>query len=133
MNTIFVDSLNWLEYAKDSAGSLWLLDYPSAAMHGGGPQRKRQLTSDASVLHAFEKLLRVLARYSDELHANSETTRPHLSAIGNLAAAFAVGAQVSLSLSQARRAFGWSFLPEPWGDPVEPAWAEFVAVAENAA
>lgn len=132
MNTIFVDSLNWLEYAKDSEGNLWLLDYPHSEMHGDGPRRQRQLVSDARVLQAFEALLHVMARHTDELHANSKTTQPHLSAIGGLASAFADGKLVNKSLSQARRTFGWSFLPEAWGESVESAWAKFIAVAENA-
>ena len=132
MNTIFVDSLNWLEYANDAEGNLWLADYPHSEMHGGGPRRERKLMSEAKVLHAFENLLRVLAQHTQELHGNSKTTQPHLSAIGSLAAALADGSSIGSSLSQARRTFGWSFLPEAWGESIESAWAKFTAVAENA-
>lgn len=130
MHTIFVDSINWLEYAKDAQGRLWLLDYPYSGLQGGGRQRSRELIADPKLLEAFDALLRVLSVHSKELHGAPNQTRWQLASIGGVASALANHDRISEPVRIATQAFGRSFLPDDWGASVESAWTKFSEVAE---
>lgn len=128
MRTIFVDSINWLEYAKDTRGRLCLLDYPGSGMHGGGPQRSRALIGDPTVMAAFDALLQVLSAHSQELHCDASLTRWHLASIGKIADALANCEGLGGPARTTKQAFGRGFLPDRWGESVESAWANFAEV-----
>jgi hypothetical protein len=129
VHTIFVDSINWLEYAQDAKGRTWLIDYPNSNLHGGGPQRSRELIGDPKVLTAFNALLGVLSVHSRELHEAPKQTSWHLASIGEIAIALGNGDRISEPLRTTKQAFGRSFLPNSWGESVESAWAKFAEVA----
>lgn len=129
MKVLFVDLLNWLEYAHDETGRLWLADYPGsprAPAVGSGP---RELRGSPELLAALAGLLQVLASHAPQLHRHAPITQPHLGAIAQLAQALAAGQPLQAALTEARRCFEWTPLPGAWGDAVGAAWARLDAAA----
>lgn len=130
MNVLFIDLLNWLEYAQDDAGRLWLADYPGsprAPAVGGEP---RQLRGSPELLAALAELLQVLARHAPQLHRHAPITQPHLGAIAGLAQALVAGAGLEPALTETRRCFAWTPLPGAWGEAAGLAWARVDAAAD---
>jgi hypothetical protein len=130
VNVLFVDLFNWLEYAQDEAGRLWLADYPGSpkAPTGGEP---RELHGSPGLLAALAELLQVLAQHAPQLHRHAPIAQPHLGAIARLAQALAAGLPLDAALTDARRCFEWTPLPGAWGEAVGAAWARLDAVADT--
>jgi hypothetical protein len=129
VNILFVDLLNWLEYAQDETGRLWLADYPGSprAPAGGGA---RELRGPSEVLAALGELLQVLARHAPQLHRHAPIAQPHLGAIARLAQALAAGMPLAPATTEARRCFEWTPLPGSWGEAVGVAWARLDSVVD---
>lgn len=130
MNVLFVDLLNWLEYAQDDAGRLWLADYPGSPRSHAGHGGPQELPGSPAMRAAWSDLLQVLARHAPQLHRHAPITQPHLGAIAQLAQALAAGRPTGPALTEARRCFEWTPLPGPWGEAVGRAWARLDAVAD---
>lgn len=130
MNILFVDLLNWLEYAQDDAGSLWLADYPGSPRAPAGHSLPRELRGAPDMLAALVDLLCELSRHAPELHRHAPIAQPHLGAIAHLAAALADARPLGAALTEARRCFEWTPLPGPWGEAVGAAWARLDALAD---
>lgn len=127
MDVLFVDLLNWLEYTQDDAGRLWLADYPGspkAPAHLGAP---REIHGSRERLAALVALLKVLAQHAPQLHRHAPIVQPHLGAIAQLAQAMCAGRPLDTALTEARRCFEWTPLPEAWGEAVAGAWAQLDA------
>lgn len=127
MNVLFVDLLNWLEYAQDDAGRLWLADYPGSPKAPAERGEPCELRGSPERLAALAGLLRVLARQAPQLHRHAPIAQPHLGAIARLARAMGTGQPPDAALTEARRCFAWTPLPGAWGEAVAAAWAHLDA------
>jgi len=127
VNILFVDLLNWLEYAQDEHGRLWLSDYPGSPKAPAGGEA-RELCGPPVMLAALGELLQVLARHAPQLYRHAPIAQPHLGAIAELAQALAAGLPLAPAVTEARRCFEWTPLPGPWGEAVGAAWARLDAV-----
>lgn len=130
---LFSDGIHWRVFSEDANGTLWLTDYPNAEYHGGGTPRTRALNGPTTLLASFHELLCALGGHAEHLHKHASVCTPHLESIGRIAEALAEGRSPEPEFSSAVRAFGWSYLPEAWGEAVESAWAKFSRVARSAA
>ena len=133
MVPIFADSVHGLVYSQDAKGTLWLADYPDSGSQEGGAVRMRRLHLPSDHESLFEALLQCLGEHSPALHANANVASSHLAAIGKIAEQLASDRPAREAIAQAKRTFGWSFLPEQWGEAVESAWARYCEAAESAA
>lgn len=126
---LFSDGIHWRVFDADAEGNVWLTDYPHAEYHGGGTPRRRVLKGSTAVLVAFHSLLRTLGEHSQALHENASICTPHLASIGEVAEALAERGSAESEVASAIRTFGWSYLPDTWGEAVESSWVRFLWVA----
>lgn len=130
MNILFVDLLNWLEYAQDDAGRLWLADYPGSPKSPPVRAEPREVRGSPELLAALAEMLQVLARHAPQLYRHAPIAQPHLGAIARLAQALAAERPLDAALTEARRCFEWTPLPGLWGEAVGAAWARLEAGAD---
>jgi hypothetical protein len=131
LNVLFVDLVNWLAYAQDADGRLWLSDYPGPTAATAAPGSPRELHGDPAMLAALAELLQVLARQAPALYRHAPLAQPHLGAIARLAAALAADSSPQPALTEARHCFEWTPLPGPWGEALRSAWSRLDARAAS--
>lgn len=130
---LFSDGIHWRTLSEDASGNLWLTDYPDAEYHGGGTPRIRALNAPRVLLDSFRELLGALGSNTESLHKHVSICAPHLDSIGKIAEALAEGRSAEPEIASAVRTFGWSYLPDAWGEAVESAWANFSRATRGAA
>jgi hypothetical protein len=133
IRVLFSDGIHWRVFSEDENRALWLTDYPNAEYHGGGTPRIRPLSGPHPLLASYRELLCALGENAELLHKHASVCTPHLESIGRIAEALAEGRSAEPEVTSAVRTFGWSYLPDAWGEAVESAWAKFSRAAHGAA